>query len=113
MKASLTNLRISPRKVRLVTDLVKGKSVPDALAQLQFLTKRSALPIAKLINSAVANAVQNSKADKDLLFIQDIRVDKGAVLKRMMPRAFGRGAQIKKRNSHLEVTLGTKAGTKK
>jgi ribosomal protein L22 len=54
MKASLTNLRISPRKVRLVTDLVKGKSVPDALAQLQFLTKRSALPIAKLINSAVA-----------------------------------------------------------
>jgi large subunit ribosomal protein L22 len=108
MKASLSNLRISPRKVRLVANLVKGKTVEEALAQLTFLTKRSSNPLSKLIKSAVANATENSKADKTKLFIKDFRVDKGQVLKRSMPRAFGRSAPIYKRNSHIEVTLGSK-----
>ena len=104
MKASLPNLRISPRKVRLVASLVKGKSVEQALAQLKFLTKRSTDPVTKLINSAVAN----SRVAPDKLFVKDIRVDKGQVLKRLMPRAFGRGARINKRSSQVNVILGTK-----
>lgn len=105
MKATLSNLRISPRKVRLVAGLMKGKKVPEALAQLSFLAKRSAAPVAKLINSAVANS---GVSDKDNLVIKNITVDEGVVLKRMMPRAHGRGARINKRNSHLTVELAKK-----
>jgi len=109
MKASLANLRISPRKVRLVANLVKGKTVEQALAQLTFLTKRSSNPLSKLIKSAVANATENSKADKAKLFVKNVRVDKGQVLKRSMARAFGRSAPIYKRSSHVEVTLEAKS----
>ncbi len=100
MKASISNFRISPRKVRLVANLVKGKKVPDALASLAILPKRSATPIAKLIKSAEANA-----GKKEGLAVKDIQVNKGVTLKRMMPRAHGRGARINKRTSHIEVTL--------
>ncbi len=101
MRASVSNFRISPRKVRLVANLVKGKKVAEAVATLQFLTKRSSHPLAKLIKSAEANA-----GKKENLVVKDVRVDKGVTLKRMMPRAHGRGARINKRTSHIEVILG-------
>ncbi len=105
MRATLSNLRISPRKVRLVANLVKGKKVAEALAQLAFLTKRSAAPVAKLLNSAIANAVNNQKAIKEDLVVQNVTVNKNVTLKRMMPRAHGRAARINKRTSQIVVTL--------
>lgn len=107
MKAQLTNYRQAPRKVRLVADLIKGKSVKDAKSELAFLVKRASLPIAKLLDSAVANA-KVSGADVETLFIKEVRVDKGTVLKRFMPRAFGRASQINKRNSHVVIVLGVR-----
>lgn len=107
MKAQLTNYRQAPRKVRLVADLIKGKSVKDAKSELAFLVKRASLPIAKLLDSAVANA-KASGVDVDTLFIKEVRVDKGIVLKRFTPRAFGRASQINKRSSHVVIVLGVK-----
>lgn len=105
MKSSLTNYRQSPRKVRLVADLVRGKSVANALAELDMLGKRASLPVKKLILSAVANAKENHKVDADKLVIKEMRVDKGVVLKRFMPRARGSAFGIKKRSSHIHVLL--------
>lgn len=105
MKAFLKNYRQSPRKVRLVASLVKGKKVEDALIELDFLAKRASTPIKKLVTSALANA-KNLGKDANTLFIKELRVDKGLVMKRMMPRAMGRGARINKRTSHVTVVLG-------
>jgi large subunit ribosomal protein L22 len=105
MKAILKNYRQSPRKVRLVTDLVKGKQVDQALHQLTFTPKRIVPVIKKLLESAIANAVHAGVA-KDTLKVKNITVDEGFVLKRMMPRARGVGARINKRTSHIEITLG-------
>lgn len=113
MKAILTNYRQSPRKVRLIANLVKGKAVDAALTELSFLVKRGALPIEKLVASAVANAMQNNGADRTNLIVKDITVNKGIVLKRSMPRAFGRASQILKRSSHVVVTLAEKTVTNK
>ncbi len=112
MKASLKNYRQSPRKVRLVADLIKGKSVEAADQELSFLVKRAALPFQKLLASAVANARQNFGVEKDNLIVSDVRVDKGVVLKRFMPRAMGRASRINKRSSHVLLVLSEK-GTKK
>ncbi len=108
MKASLSNYRQAPRKTRLVTELVKGKSVADALLALRFLDKRASRPVAKLIASAAANAEKQGEDVREL-FIRNITVDKGTVLMRSMPRAFGRSAPIRHRMSHITVTLGKKA----
>ncbi len=107
MKAILKNYRQSPRKVRLVADLVRGKTVAEALTVLRFVDKRAAEPVAKLIKSAEANAVSNGK-NAGSLVINKIAVDKGAVLKRFMPRARGSASRINKRNSHIVVELGEK-----
>lgn len=107
MKAILKNYRQSPRKVRLIADLVRGKEVGVALRTLTFVNKRAAEPFAKLINSAVANARQQGVATEKLI-IKTVAVNKGTVLKRVMPRARGSAARINKRNSHLSVELGTK-----
>lgn len=107
MKAVLKNYRQSPRKVRLLADLVRGKKVVKALEVLSFTNKRAAEPVVKLLNSAVANAKQHG-ADVEKLFIKSIAVDKGIVLKRFMPRARGSAAQILKRASHISVELGSK-----
>ena len=104
MKATLKNYRQSPRKVRLVADLIRGKAVDEALAHLQFADKRAAEPIAKLVRSAVANAAQDGFTSSDLR-IGNIQVDEGIVLKRFMPRARGSASRINKRNSHISVTL--------
>ncbi len=108
MKASLTNYRQAPRKVRLLADLVRGKSVSSALLELDFADKRAALPLKKLIDSAVANAETNFDTRKENLFIKEIRVDKGLVMKRSLPRARGRATPINHRTSHINVVLGTK-----
>ena len=107
MKAVLKNYRQSPRKVRLIADLVRGKKVSEALAVLKFAEKRAADPFAKVIASAKANAVQ-AGADADKLFIKMVAVNKGTVLKRFRARARGSASRINKRNSHITVELGTK-----
>ncbi|MBP6866304.1 MAG: 50S ribosomal protein L22 [Candidatus Pacebacteria bacterium] len=107
MKAYLKNYRQSPRKVRLVASLVTGKKVSDAIVALEFLPKRASLPIKKLLLSALANAKAQGKEEASL-FIKELRVDKGIVMKRMMPRAMGRGARINKRTSHVNVLLAEK-----
>ncbi len=112
MKAHLTNYRQSPRKVRLVTDAVRGKSVTEALAILAHMPKRAATPIEKLLVSAVANA-KNAGLAMESLRVASVNVDKGIVMKRFMPRARGRGAQILKRTSHVTLTLDQGAISKK
>ena len=105
MKAVLKNYRQSPRKVRLLADLVRGKKVKEALSALQFVDKRAALPFAKVISSALANATQAGK-NTDTLVIKKVTVDKGVTYKRFMPRARGSASPINRRNSHITVELG-------
>lgn len=105
IKANLKYLRVSPRKVRLVADLMRGKSVVEAEAVLRFLKKRASQPLYKLLKSAVANAKHNFNAEKENLKIKSIRVDQGPTLKRFMPRARGMAASIKKRSSHISLIL--------
>ena len=107
MKAELASYNQSPRKVRLVTDLVKGKKVHDALNTLTFLPKRASLPIKKLIESAIANAKAKGEEPENLI-IKDLRVDSAGMLVRFMPRAMGRAAPIRKRKSRVIVELATK-----
>ena len=105
VKAKAKHIRMSPRKVRLVASLVRGMSATQALDQLQFASRQAAGPIKKLINSAVANAVNNFELDKNNLFVKEIRVDEGTTLKRWMPKARGRATPIRKRTSHIILTL--------
>jgi large subunit ribosomal protein L22 len=106
VKAYAKSLRMSPRKVRLVVDLVRGKKIAPALAQLQFCARAATLPISKLVKSAVANAKHNYDLSEDNLYIKEIFVDGGATIKRSMPRAHGRACPIRKRTSHVTVILG-------
>ena len=108
MKAYLKNYRQSPRKVRLVASLLKGKDVSKALVELDFLAKRAGEPIKKLLLSAVANAKQFG-LEKENLMIKELRVDKGIVMKRMMPAAMGTGHRINKRTSHIALLLAEKS----
>jgi len=105
VKASLKYLRTSPRKVRLVTDLIKGLPVQNAEAQLNHLPKKSSLPVLKLLKSAVANAENNFQLDKSNLYIKIARVDEGPALKRWRARARGSAYTIKKRTSHIFIIL--------
>lgn len=105
MKAVLKNYRQSPRKVRLLADLVRGKTVKDALDTLKFIDKRAAEPFAKVIKSAAANA-KGAGQNPDSLKIKKVSVDKGTVFTRYMPRARGSASPINKRNSHITVELG-------
>jgi large subunit ribosomal protein L22 len=107
MKAFLKNYRQSPRKVRLIADLIRGKKTGEALATLQFVDKRASVPFAKVIQSAVANAKDQGKST-DKLFIKTVTVDKAPTMRRMMPRARGSASRINKRNSHIRVELGEK-----
>lgn len=106
IKASAKYIRISPKKVRLVADVVRGMKTDKALDQLKFVNKRSAPVVAKLINSAIANAENNYELDKNNLFIKEIRVDESLTMKRWMPRAYGRATRINKRMSHINIVLG-------
>ena len=107
VRAYLRYLNIAPRKTRLVANLVKGMEVEKAKAQLLFCKKRAAKPILKLINSALANARNNLGID-GTFFIKEIRVDQGPMLKRWMPRAFGRATMIQRKTSHVTLVLEVK-----
>ena len=96
--------RISPRKVRLMADLIRGRDVQDALNVLKFSPQRGAQIIAKVLNSAIANANEN-EADVDLLYVQDARVDSGPTIKRFRPKDRGRAHAILKRTSHITVVV--------
>ncbi|OHA82833.1 MAG: 50S ribosomal protein L22 [Candidatus Yonathbacteria bacterium RIFOXYC1_FULL_52_10] len=110
MKAILSNYRQSPRKVRLVARMVQGKTVPQALNELNALTKRAALPMKKLIESAAANARHNFGATDEDLTIKSMRVDKGMLLKRSLPKARGSSSVIRKKASNVVVELVSKSG---
>lgn len=113
MKASLTNYRQAPRKVRLVAQSLKGKRVSDALEVLAFMPQKAALPLKKLVASALANARQNNaSATPENLVIDTVTVDKGMTFFRYMPRAFGRAAPIRKESSHVSITLKEKSDGK-
>ena len=104
-RAVLNNLRMPPRKVRLMVDLVRGLRAEDAVNQLRVAGKKAALPVKKLIESAMANAVHNHRMKKETLVVKVAFVDQGATLRRFRPRAFGRAALIKKRTGHVTVIL--------
>ena len=106
--AKLNNLRISPRKVRLVANFIKGCDVDEALVKLDNTVKRSSGSIVKLLNSAIANAENNFGLDRDNLYVSSIQVGEGATLKRWMPRAYGRATTILKRTSGIKLVLEEK-----
>ena len=107
-QAKLKNVRLSPRKARLVVDMVRGKGIQDALNILQFSPQKTAPILSKLLKSAVANAEQKGVSDVDQLFVKMVTVDQGPVLRRFMPRAQGRASRIRKPTSHITVVLDVK-----
>ena len=106
MKATIDSHNQTPRKVRLVTNMVKGKSVKEALVALEFFPRRASEPVTKLIKSAVANAKQKGE-DVDALIVKDITVESAGMLKRYMPRAFGRASLIRHKKSRIKLILAS------
>ena len=105
IKAELNNFRMSARKVRLVTDAIRGKSVPEAERILRFIGRRAAGPVAKVLVSAVANARHNFQISSGEFIIARADVNNGPTLKRSRPRAMGRAFPIRKRTSHIQLIL--------
>ena len=108
VKATAKYIRIAPRKVRIVMNLVRGKSVADALAILKFTPKVGADAVEKVLRSAVANAENNFDMDRDRLFISSAFVDQGPTLKRIHPRSRGQAFKILKHTSHITVAVNEK-----
>jgi len=98
-------IRMSPRKVRLVVNVIRGKTVDEAIDQLKFINKIAVKPIEKLIKSAAASAKHNNEIEQNNLRITEIRVDEGPTLHRWKPRAYGRATPIRKRTSHISLIL--------
>ena len=113
IKASINYLRISPRKVRLVASMIRGMDVGQIKLVLYHLPKRSARPLLKLLNSAIASAKHDFQLSEDDVYVKRILVNSGTAQKRYTPRAFGRAAPIRKRTSHVSLTLDTKDSAKK
>jgi large subunit ribosomal protein L22 len=111
--ASLKNYRISPRKIRIVADMIRGKNVAQAKLILAHAVRKAKHPLSNLIDSAVANAQNNFKLDGNNLFVKEIRVDQGFVLKRSMPVSRGSAHPIKKKTSHVSITLAPREEKKK
>lgn len=106
--AKLTFARISPRKTRLVIDMIRGREIQYALNILKFSPQPSAKLVGNLLRSAVANAEQKGVSDIDSLYVKTIYVNAGTVLKRFLPRAMGRASRIRKPTSHIHVVLAEK-----
>lgn len=104
-RVKLNYLRIAPRKVRLVADLIRNKSTKEALVILNFTKKRAAQPLTKLLKSAITNATNNFQLDPNLLYVSQIKIDEGPKLKRVMPRARGITSPIQKKTSHITIVL--------
>ena len=98
-------IRISPRKVRIIGDLIKKKNVNEASGLLTYMPQKASLILKKLLNSAIANARQKKYVDIDNLYVKNVMVDGGPTLKRYLPRAMGRATKIRKRISHITLTL--------
>ena len=107
-KAKLSYARISSRKVKVVIDLIRNKSVGEALAVLKFTPKAAAELVEKLLKSAIANAENNHEMDVEKLYVAEIYATQGPTLKRIRPRAQGRAIRIRKRTSHITVELKEK-----
>lgn len=105
VKATQRYVRISPQKVRMIVDAIKGKPAETAINALKFMPQKSAGIVEKIVRSAVANADQNTSIDVDDLVVQNLIVDQGPTLKRFKARARGRGARILKRTAHITVVL--------
>lgn len=105
VRATAKYIRISPRKVRLVVDAVRGKRVNDALAMLRFMPQKSAREVYKVIQSAAANAENNYGLDPEDLYVSRIYADEGPTLKRYRPRAHGRVSPLLKRSSHITAVV--------
>jgi large subunit ribosomal protein L22 len=105
VSATARRLQISPQKARLVVDQVRGKPVADALDILNFSTKKAAVLVRKVLESAIANAENNEGADIDELKVSEVFVNEGMTMKRIRPRAKGRADRIFKRSSHITVTV--------
>ena len=105
VKAVAKTVRIAPRKVRLVIDLIRGKNVGEAISILRLTPKGSSVVIEKVVKSAVANAVNNNKLDQSQLYIKKAFVDEGITMKRYQARAKGSGNQILKRTSNITIVL--------
>ena len=113
VKSVAKYVRIAPRKVRIVADLIRGKSVADALAILKFTPKRGAVLLNNVLRSAIANAENNFDMDSDNLIVSKCFVDEGPTLKRIHPRSRGQAFSIFKRTSHITVIVSNKEETEK
>ncbi len=107
-KASARMIRVAPRKARLVVDLIRGKSVGEALSILRFSTQGSAVVVEKVLMSAIANAEHNYDLDAEDLYVSEAYVNEGATLKRFRPRAKGSASPINKRTSHISIVVSEK-----
>lgn len=107
-KAIARYIRISPKKVREVVDIIRGKDVNEALAILRYVPKRASLPVAKVIKSAAANAEHNYNMDRDRLYIAAAYVDQGPTIKRWQARAMGRADIVRSRTSHITIIVKEK-----
>ncbi len=105
VKATARTIRVRPIKARLALDLIRGKDVKEAAAILKFLPNSSAKAAAKVLKSAIANAVNNNQLQEGKLFVKACFADEGVVMKRMMPRAKGQSDQILKRTSHITIVV--------
>lgn len=107
-KAIAKNVRIAPRKARLIVDLIRGKQIGEAVAILRNTHKASSPVVEKVLNSAVANAEHNYEMELENLVISEAFVNEGATLKRVRPRAMGRASRINKRTSHITIVVSEK-----
>ncbi len=106
-RATARFVRIAPRKVKIVIDLIRGKNVEEAQAVLQYTPKAASEILAKILKSATANAENNLELNRDNLYIAEIFANQGPTMKRYRPRAFGRASRIRKRTSHITIVLDT------
>ena len=106
-KAILRRFRQSPRKVRMVADMIRGRKVDEALSILKFQPRKAARMLSKVLTSAIANATENEKADADQLVVKAVAIDPGPVEKRWLARSMGRANRLNRRTSHVTVTVDT------
>ena len=105
VKARLKHLKVAPRKVRLLANLIKGLNIIEAEKQLMYTNKGVTTDLLKLLRSGVANAINNFDLDRKTLTVKNVLVDEGFTLKRWMPRAMGRATMIRKRSSHVTLII--------
>ena len=108
-RATLNRFRESPRKVRMVANMIRGRSVDDAMSILRLQQRKAAKMLSKVLGSAIANATENEKADSDKLVVTQVNIDGGPVQKRWMPRSMGRANRINSRTSHVTIVVDVPA----